>query len=126
MFLVHLVDPHVTHKTWFYHNFFSSFLSRILKIKFWGSNILEPGSNILEPLNVPDWKCKIPCKTWDWDWHTKAGDREQDSLEIANLEKLEPVDHNDDDHDSHDNNDDNDDGDNKEFANFEKSGPDDW
>ena len=56
----------------------------------------------------------------------KAGDREQDSLEIANLEKPEPVDHNDDDHDSHDNNDDNDDGDNKEFANFEKSGPDDW
>ena len=47
MFLVHLVDPHVTHKTWFYHNFFSSFLSRILKIKFWGSNILEPP-------NVPD------------------------------------------------------------------------
>ena len=46
----------------------------------------------------------------------KAGDREQDSLEIANLEKPEPV----------DNNDDNDDGDNKEFANFEKSGPDDW
>ena len=37
----------------------------------------------------------------------KAGDREQDSLEIANLEKPEPVDHNDDDHDSHDNNDDN-------------------
>ena len=56
----------------------------------------------------------------------KAGYREQDSLEIANLEKPEPVDHNDDDHDSHDNNDDNDDGDNKEFANFEKSGPDDW
>ena len=53
----------------------------------------------------------------------KAGNREQDSLEIANLEKPEPVDHNDDDHD---NNDDNDDGDNKEFANFEKSGPDDW
>ena len=26
----------------------------MLKIKFWGSNILEPGSNILEPPNVPD------------------------------------------------------------------------
>ena len=35
----------------------------------------------------------------------KVGNREQDSLEIANLEKPEPVDHNDDDHDSHDNND---------------------
>ena len=51
----------------------------------------------------------------------KAGNREQDSLEIANLEKPEPVDHNDEDHD----NDDNDAGDSKEFANFEKSGPDD-
>ena len=50
-FPVHLIDPHVTHKTWFYHNFFFSFLPRILKIKFWGSNILEPGSNILEPPN---------------------------------------------------------------------------
>ena len=37
------------HKTWFYHNFFFSFLSRILKIKFLGSNVLEPGSNIFEP-----------------------------------------------------------------------------
>ena len=55
-FPVHLIDPHVTHKTWFYHNFFFSFLSRILKIKFWGSNILEPGSNILEPPNVTDWQ----------------------------------------------------------------------
>ena len=53
-FPVHLIDPHVTHKTQFYHNFFSSFLSRILKIKFWGSNILESDSNILEPPNVPD------------------------------------------------------------------------
>ena len=40
----------MTHKTWFYHNFLSSFLSRILRILFWGSNILEPSSNILEPL----------------------------------------------------------------------------
>ena len=54
-FPVHLIEPHVTHKTWFYHNFFSSFPSKMLKIKFWGSNILEPGSNILEPPNVPDW-----------------------------------------------------------------------
>ena len=36
-------------QTWFYHNLFSSFLSRILKIKFLGSNVLEPGSNIFEP-----------------------------------------------------------------------------
>ena len=34
MFLVHLVDPRVTHETWFYQNFLSSFLPRILKIKF--------------------------------------------------------------------------------------------
>ena len=56
-FPVHLIDPHVTQKTWFYYKFFSSFLSRILKIKFCGSNVLEPGSNILEPPNVPDWLC---------------------------------------------------------------------
>ena len=30
-FLVHLLDPHVTHKTWFYQNFPSSFLSRMLE-----------------------------------------------------------------------------------------------
>ena len=53
-FPVHLIDPHVTHKTWFYHNFFSSFLARILKIKFWGSNILELS-------NVPG--CLHPPKT---------------------------------------------------------------
>ena len=62
-FPVHLIDPHVTHKTWFYHNFFFSFLSRILKIKFWGSNILEPGSNILKPPNVTDCQKLLMLKT---------------------------------------------------------------
>ena len=42
------------HKTWFYQNSPSSFLPRILKIKFRGSNILEHGSNILEPPHLPD------------------------------------------------------------------------
>ena len=46
MNLVQLVEPYVTHKTWF--------PSRISKINFWVSNILEPGSNILEPPYLPD------------------------------------------------------------------------
>ena len=58
-FPVHYLDHHVIHKTWFYQNSPSSFLPRILKIKFRGSNILEPGSNILEPPHVPDWLCMI-------------------------------------------------------------------
>ena len=53
-FPVHYLDHHVTHKTWFYQNSPSSFLPRILKIKFRGSNTLEPGSNILEPPHLPD------------------------------------------------------------------------
>ena len=53
-FPVHYLDHHVIHKTWFYQNSPSSFLPRILKIKFRGSNILEPGSNILEPPHLPD------------------------------------------------------------------------
>ena len=53
-FPVHLVDHHVTQKSWFYQNSLSSFLPRILNIKFRGSNILEPGSNILEPPHLPD------------------------------------------------------------------------
>jgi len=56
-FPVHYLDHHVIHKTWFYQNSPSSFLPRILKIKFRGSNILEPGSNILEPPQVPDCLC---------------------------------------------------------------------
>ena len=65
-FPVHYLDHHVIHKTWFYQNSPSSFLPRILKIKFRGSNILEPGSNILEPPHLPDcqWtKQTTPC-TW--------------------------------------------------------------
>ena len=55
-FPVHYLDHDVIHKTWFYQNSPSSFLPRILKMKFRGSNILEPGSNILEPPHVPDWQ----------------------------------------------------------------------
>ena len=57
-FPVHYLDHHVIHKTWFYQNSPSSFLPRILKIKFRGSNVLEPGSNILEPPHLPD--CLLP------------------------------------------------------------------
>ena len=42
-FPVHLLDHHVAHKTWFYQNFPSSILSRILTIIFRGSH-------------VPDWQ----------------------------------------------------------------------
>ena len=35
--------------------FIRTFLPRILKIKLRGSNIMEPGSIILEPPHVPDW-----------------------------------------------------------------------
>ena len=62
-FPVYYLDHHVINKTWFYQNSPSSFLPRILKIKFRGSNILEPGSNILEPPHVPDCLCRILQKT---------------------------------------------------------------
>ena len=56
-FPVHYLDHHVIHKTWFYQNSPSSFLPRILKIKFRGSNILEPP-------HVPDCQSTANCWTF--------------------------------------------------------------